>query len=233
MKKILVVCLALLCMGTLAYADSFTVFTTRADQNPTDIIDWGQLGAPGTFVGSPANVTSFGGLNATVAIAGTTMIAVQQGTGTWNGNFDFGENLLWTGNPNLIPGTGPGPITINFASGVSSVGFAIQSDFFGVFSATLQVYGSGGLLSTLNGTGDSNNFGNGSALFLGVGDLSGANITKIVISESDQFATNDFAIDAVSFTTGGGQTVPEPSSIALLGSGLLTMAGVLRRKLAR
>lgn len=231
MKKILVVFLALLCMGTLAYADSFTIFATRADQNPTDIIDWGQLGAPGTFVPSPASVTSFGGLNATAGIAGPNMVAMQQGT-TWNGNFDFGENLLWTGNPNLIAGTGPGPITINFAQGVSSVGFAIQSDFFGAFSATLQVYGSGGLLFTLTGIGNSNNFDDGSALFMGVGDLSGANITQIVISESDQFATNDFAIDAVSITTGGGQ-VPEPSSIALLGSGLLTMAGVLRRKLAR
>jgi len=232
LKKILVVCIALLCLGTLAFADSFVVFNTRADQNPTDIIDWGQLGAPGTIVPSPTNVSSFGGLNATVAVAGPNMVAMQQGV-TWNGNFDFGENLLWTGNPNFISGTGPGPITINFAHGVSSVGFAISSDFFGAFTATLQVYGSGGLLDTLTESGVSSPNGDGSALFMGLGDLSGANITKIVISEIDANATNDFAIDAVSITTGGGQTVPEPSSIALLGSGLLTMAGVLRRKLAR
>lgn len=35
------------------------------------------------------------------------------------------------------------------------------------------------------------------------------------------------------FTINGGQTVPEPSSIMLLGSGILGVAGVLRRKLSR
>jgi hypothetical protein len=36
-----------------------------------------------------------------------------------------------------------------------------------------------------------------------------------------------------SFTLTGGGTTPEPSSILLFGSGILGLAGVLRRKLTR
>ena len=78
---------------------------------------------------------------------------------------------------------------------------------------------------TVNGTSNAN--GDGSAAFIGVGDVTGANITKIVLSSVDQFGNNDFAINDVSLTS---STVPEPGSMALLSSGLLGMAGVLRRK---
>ena len=41
------------------------------------------------------------------------------------------------------------------------------------------------------------------------------------------------ALDNVSVTAQSGGTVPEPSSILLLGSGVLAMAGVIRRKIGR
>lgn len=230
MKKMALFAIALLCLGAVANADSFTTFATRADQNPTDIIDWGQLGSDATPVGSPASVTSFNGLGATASIAGTTMLAVVQdcvptcGLGSWPGNFEIGENLLYTGNQ---AGGGPGPITITFANGVSSVGFQIQDFFPGAFTAQLQAFNGANLLFTLTMDGDSTNCACGSALFMGIGDLSGPNITSIVISDQGVGDANDFAINAVSL---GRAAVPEPGSMALLGSGLLALAGTFHRR---
>jgi hypothetical protein len=227
-KKLLLLTIAVLCLGTFAGADTFTTFATRAQQNPTDIIDWGQLGPDSTFVNSPASLTSFNGLAGTVSIPGPFMVTCVDFFGCWNGNFEAGENVLYTGN---LAGGGPGPMTIAFASGVSSVGFQIEDVFLGPFTATLQAFNGANLLFTLTLPGTANQNNDGSALFMGIGDLTGANITSIVISDVGSSDTNDFAINAVSLTQAG--TTPEPSSLVLLGSGLLGMAGVIRRKLAR
>lgn len=227
MKQILVLTLALFCLGTLASADTFTTFATRAQQNPSDIYDWGQFGPDGTAVFSPASASSFNGLGATVSIAGREMFAFQDFFGSWNGNFEPGENLLYTGN---LAGGGPGPMTIAFAQGVSSVGFQIQDAFFGPFTATLQVFNGNTLLDTLVLQGNSNGNNDGSAIFMGVGDLSGANITSIVISDQGVGDANDFAINALSI---GVNQVPEPSSLALMGSALLGLAAAVRRKMSR
>ena len=50
----------------------------------------------------------------------------------------------------------------------------------------------------------------------------------ISTDSGDPLFANDFAIDDPSFGT-----VPEPSSLVLLGSGLLGMAGVIRRRMNR
>ena len=228
-KKLLLLTIAVLCLGTFASADSFTTFATRAQQNPTDIIDWGQLGPDSTFVSSPASVTSFNGLAATVSIPGPFMVTCVDFFGCWNGNFEAGENLLYTGN---LAGGGPGPMTIAFASGVSSIGLQIQDVFVGAFTATVQAFNGANLLFTLTlpGVGTQNN--DGSALFMGFGDLTGPNITSIVVSDVGSVDTNDFAINAVSLTVAS-TTVPEPGSFLLMASGLVGMAGLVRRKLGR
>ena len=230
MKKMALFAIALLCLGAVATADSFTTFATRADQNPNDIIDWGQLGPDGTIVGSPAAVMSFNGVNATASIPGPFMGAFVEdcspscGLGSWQGNFEIGENLLYTGNQ---IGGGPGPLTISFGTGISTVGFQIQDKFPGAFSATLQAFDGSTLLFMLNMTGVSDSCACGSAIFMGIGDLTGPNITSIVISDQGTGDANDFAINAVSLGTA---TVPEPGSMGLVAGGLIALAGTLRRR---
>ena len=231
-KKLLLLSIAVLCLGTFASADNFVIFPDRASQNPNDIIDWSQLGVAGTFVSTPALVSTFAGNLALVGnIPGGDFQRLDEGNG-WGGGFDFLETLVWTGNPNLIPGTGFGPFAIELLNPVGSVGFSIEADLIAPFTYTVDLFDSGNNLlfsHTANG-----NFGcgfaNGCVSFFGAGDLSGNNIASIVIStdSGDPFWNNDFAIDDVSFGT-----VPEPGSLVLLGSGLLGMAGFLRHRLGR
>ena len=237
MRKLLLLTLALLCFGALANADSFTTYATRAQQNPDDFIDWTQLGPDftisGTTIPSPQVVSTFNGNLATVGnITGGDFLRVDQGLG-WGGSFDNGEALIWTGNPNFGLG-GFGPFSVALQQPVASVGFGIEADEIAPFTATTWAYDTNGnLLFTYTINGNPNcGYGAGCEAFVGIGDLSGPNIASVVIStdSGDPFWNNDFAIDAISTSA---LATPEPGSIALLGSGLIGIAGVLRRKLAR
>jgi len=57
-ETLLLLSIAVLCLSTFASADSFTYYTSRAQQNPDDIIDWGQLGPPLSLINTPALVFS-------------------------------------------------------------------------------------------------------------------------------------------------------------------------------
>jgi len=79
--------------------------------------------------------------------------------------------------------------------------------------------------------GFASNLENGSALFIGLGDTTGVNISFITIStyaSSDGVTSiNDFAINDPSFTYA--TAAPEPASLAVPLGMLLTLLGAIRR----
>jgi len=233
-RAILFLAISVLCMGSIASADSFSFYTDRVSMNPTDSFDWGQLGAPGTFIDTPAAVFSSGATNAALVgnADGSQFLTMQQGV-TWNGNFAFGENLVWTGNANFGVG-GLGPFLVELLNPVGSIGFGIQADLYGPFTAYVDLYDSNySYLASFSFTGNSSSSNAGDNLFIGIRDISAVNIGAMVIQtdSGDPDFANDFAINSVSFDYQ--PPVPEPGTLAMLGSALLGAAGLIRSKIGR
>lgn len=231
-KQFLLLAIAVLCLGSLASADSFVYSSSRASGFTADVFDWGQLGPDQSYIDTPALVFSTGGTNAALVgnLNGGQFLTAVSGGG-WSGDFSAGENLVWTGNPNLGFGSG-GPFEILLLNPVGGIGFGIQTDLYGPFIAYVDIYDSGlNYMTTFSILGNSGNSMAGNNLFIGIQDKTAVNIGAIVISteSGDPLFANDFAINAVGFN----YTTPEPGTLVMLGSGLLGAAGMLRRKLGR
>jgi hypothetical protein len=157
---------------------------------------------------------------------------------------EFGDDLVET--------LGGAPLTISFATPVTSVGFMVSARSLANFSATLQAYdsagdllgtyvltamGLGGICSGLSdfSTGnpqpctdsDGNYYSPAPFIaFLGQNN----DISKLVLSTND---STGLLIDQMYVDQMFGQQVPEPETLILFGSGLCVFAWLLRRRAGR
>ncbi len=115
-------------------------------------------------------------------------------------------------------GFATGTATFSFASPITSFGFwitGVQTVFTSSFTLTFNDGTAQSLNLPINTSGGASYYG-----FTDTASLSSLTITNL---------SNDaWGIDDVSY--GGSSTVPEPSSLFLLGSAVLGLAGVARRK---
>ena len=212
-----------LAVTPLASASSVTCRTGVGCLNGNDHFDWtANYGPPFSNIPNNSIANSVGGNTALVHLAGGDGQRRDQGNG-WNGNFTNGDELLWT--------QGNGPLTLTFGTAVSGVGANIQADFFGAFTALIQAFDvNGNLIESFSENGNSNSNGDGSAIFIGLLDNGIKSVTFSLTACS--FDCADFAINQLDIV-GGHQTVPEPASLILLGSGLFGLAGTIRKSLGK
>jgi len=233
-----------LCPSIPAFADIITLETTPAGLGSNDSTIWSQLGADATTLSGPFSATSGLGVGVTgnfTATDNTGLVAVvcpSNPSCSWStsgAGMNAGDTDIWAFDPNAGggAGAGTGPISLAFSSGLFGAGAYIEGDTSGQYTASIQAFGvSGSLGAAQTVTSD----GSGDPVFIGLLDSTAADITKIQFSLTScaTGCTNlgDFAIDTLQMkdATSAPSGVPEPSSLLLLGGGLIGMGWARRRK---
>ncbi|WP_097459095.1 PEP-CTERM sorting domain-containing protein [Mangrovitalea sediminis] len=139
--------------------------------------------------------------------------------------FVVGSDYLFTAFPDNTPilyGYDPiaiSPLTLSFSHGISEVGFEIESASygFGAYSLNFTAFNGSQALGSFDVSGDFPN----SLGFLGIDASGGDQITSLTLNAPTGY---EIALGAVQFAnagSGGTTAVSEPSTVALMGLGLL------------
>lgn len=189
-----------------------------------DFYDWSQIravdgGGNAVAQASPIIVTS--NLAATGTISdGGNFTGLIEGT-DWFGNFTIGDNVLYSGDPNN-PFAAASAFTMIFNSAVAGLGLQITSNFYGAFTASLEVFNGATSLGVFNvgGTMDGNE--DGSAPFLGALSDS-VDIDKAVFTLTSNTGAG-LGVNRLLVADTPSRTVPEPGTLVLLALAFVTLS---------
>lgn len=130
-----------------------------------------------------------------------------------------------------------GPLELRFSSDITEVGTQFQRNSRGTFTAYISAFdASNNLIGNYTAPGANTDSHNDSAVFLGLRNTAGDPAIRRVLFNVTSNTANDpnfsaFAINQVSF--GNNPTtapVPEPSTYAMFGLGILSIVALQRRK---
>ena len=232
MRKLMFLAVPLVLLFTASQAQAAAIQVGSAGAlGANDFFDWGQVrvldgGGNAVAQPSPENVTS--NLARTGSISdGGQFTGLVEGT-DWFGNFTVGNNVLYTGDPNN-PFAGASSFTMNFNTAVAGLGLQITSNFYGAFTASLEVFNGATSLGVFNVGGVMDGNEDGTAPFLGA--LSDAvNINRAVFTLTSNTGAG-LGVNRLLTTdtpTGRQDVVPEPATLGLVGMGVL--AAIRRRR---
>jgi hypothetical protein len=233
MRKLMLLVVPVVLMFTAAQAQAATIQVGSAGAlGANDFFDWGQVrvldgGGNAVAQASPQNVTSNLGRTGSASDGGS-FTGLVEGT-DWFGNFTVGDNVLYTGDPNS-PFAASSSFTMNLNTAVAGLGLQITSNFYGAFTASLEVFNGATSLGVFNVAGVMDGNEDGTAPFLGA--LSDAvNIDKAVFTLTSNTGAG-FGVNRLltTDTPANGNQVPEPATLGLVGLGL---AAAIRRRRQR
>lgn len=204
-------------LGTVDPSQALSVVTSRSSLGANNSVSWSSLGAEYTPISNPFSVGSAGGNAITGSIPTGTFQRLNERSG-WFGNFAEGDALLFTG-------FNSGPLSFTFVNSVFGAGAQIQSNAYGLFTATIEAFNNSGLsLGSFSLQGNSSSGPDNSAIFIGVLNDQ-ADIARITFNISNSNSV-DFAINQLDLKSGT-TAVPTPALLpGLIGLGF----GVLRKR---
>jgi hypothetical protein len=230
--------MALCLVPSPAQADSLSFSSHGATWSYNDEVYWNQLPLNSSINSGTTIATHTQGIPLTISFgrgtAGTTFTQCGFGCGAgqdWAGDFLPGQHILgavtssYTNNGNLI---------LSFGQAIDGIGFVVEANYYGTFTAEVTLFDGSTDLGSFFEAGDSISSPGTMESFIGISDLTGADITSVHIAAFDcggNPCSNGFAIGELLLETSPQTSTPEPASLAPLGLSILALGFLFRRRL--